>query len=147
MMDERSLQDTHWPDGMCFGCGPTNDKGLRIKSFLRGEEVVAEWRPEGHHQAWPGILNGGVIGTLLDCHSNMTAWLSLTDGGRTPGHTVTAEFAVKLARPTPLDAPLNLIARTVEVSGRRARVEARLEANGEVTATCHGTFVKLEPEG
>ncbi len=147
MADERSLQDTHWPDGICFGCGPTNEKGLRIKSFLQGEEVVADWQADNHHQAWPGILNGGIIGTLLDCHSNMTAWLALTDQGRSRGTTVTAEFAVKLARPTPIDAPLKLVARAVEISGRRARVEAHIEANGEVTATCEGTFVKLKDEG
>ena len=147
MVDERSLQDIHWPEGMCFGCGPRNEKGLRIKSFVQGDELEAEWRPESYHQAFPGILNGGIIGTLLDCHSNMTAWVALTDGGRIPGTTVTAEFAVKLARPTPIDAPLKLFARAVEISGRKARVEARIEANGEVTATCEGTFVKLRPEG
>ena len=94
MNDRLSLQDTHWPDGICFGCGPRNEQGLRIKSFLEGDEVVAYWMPQAHHQAWPGILNGGIIGALLDCHSNMAAWLALTQGGQDPGSTVTADFAV-----------------------------------------------------
>ena len=25
--------------------------------------VVADWTPEPHHQAFPGVLNGGIIGT------------------------------------------------------------------------------------
>ncbi len=147
MSNRPSLQDTHWPDGICFGCGPKNEWGLRIKSFVEGEEVVAHWTPQPHHQAWPGILNGGIIGTLLDCHSNMAAWLALTQEGRDPGSTVTADFAVKLARPTPIDKPVKVVARAVDVAGRRARVEAHIEVEGEVTATCASTFVKLRPEG
>lgn len=109
--------------------------------------MVARWQPESHHQAFPGILNGGIIGTLLDCHSNATAWWALTDQGRSPATTVTAEFSVKLARPTPVDLALQLFSRAVKIEGRKARIEARIEADGEVTATCEGTFVKLRPEG
>src|SRR5690606_3493142 len=48
----KSLQDTYAPRNKCFGCGPANEKGLRIKSFVEGEEVVATFRPEDHHQAF-----------------------------------------------------------------------------------------------
>ncbi|HKC60893.1 MAG TPA: hypothetical protein VKB92_12470 [Myxococcales bacterium] len=34
-MSELSLQDRYAPDNRRFGCGPKNDKGLRIKSFPR----------------------------------------------------------------------------------------------------------------
>jgi hypothetical protein len=68
-----SLQDRYAPSNRCFGCGPANEKGLRIKSRPAGGEVVAEWTPEPHHEAYTGMLNGGIIGTLLDCHSNWTA--------------------------------------------------------------------------
>jgi len=68
-----SLQDRYAPQGVCFGCGPANDKGLRIKSRVEGDEVVAEFRAEPHHVAFPGIINGGILGALLDCHSNWTA--------------------------------------------------------------------------
>ncbi|MDP9067662.1 MAG: PaaI family thioesterase [Actinomycetota bacterium] len=142
MNDARSIQETYWPEGICFGCGPSNDKGLHIRSFVKGEDVVAEWTPQPHHQAFPDILNGGIIGVLLDCHSNAAAWWALSDGGRELGPTVTAEYAIKLRRPTPANGPLRLVARAVEVEGRRARVEARIEADGEVTATCSGTFVR-----
>ena len=69
----KSLQDTYAPQNRCFGCGPANEKGLRIKSFVEGDEVVAEWRPS--RTTWPsrGSLNGGICGALLDCHSNWTA--------------------------------------------------------------------------
>jgi acyl-coenzyme A thioesterase PaaI-like protein len=143
-----SLQDRYAPDNRCFGCGPSNEKGLRIKSFVSGDggEVVAEWRPEPHHQAFDGVLNGGISGALLDCHSNWTAAHHLMEqsGASTPPCTVTADFHVMLKRPTPMDVPLTLRARVVESGGDRAVVEATLEAQGRVTATCRGTFVAVK---
>jgi acyl-coenzyme A thioesterase PaaI-like protein len=145
-MTTKSLQETFAPDNMCFGCGPANAKGLRIRSFERGDELFAEWKPEPHHLAFPGVLNGGICGALLDCHSNWTACIHLMkkSGATTPPCTVTSEFDVKLKRPTPLDTTLTLRARVVESEGDRATVEATLEANGKVTATCRGTFVAVK---
>ncbi len=141
----KSLQDTYAPDNRCFGCGPANEKGLRIKSFPEGDEVVCEWTPEEYHQAFPGVLNGGICGALLDCHSNWTAahHLMKKSAATSPPCTVTAEFHVKLRKPTPMDGPLRLRARVVESEGDRATVEASIEANGAVTATCRGTFVAV----
>src|SRR5260221_2276677 len=108
MSQEESLQDRYAPSNICFGCGAANSQGLRIKSFVRGDELVAEWRPEPHHQAFEGVLNGGICGALLDCHSNWGATHHLIEeaGTATPPCTVTAEVHVKLRRPTPTDSPL-----------------------------------------
>jgi len=142
----QALQDQYAPHNQCFGCGPSNDKGLRIKSIVQGDEVVAEFMPEPHHLAFPGVLNGGIIGTLLDCHSNWTAaWHLMTKSGQSsPPCTVTADYAIKLKRPTPLDAPVHLRAHVVESTDDRATVEATLEAGGKVCATCRGTFVAVK---
>lgn len=142
---DQSLQDTYAPRNLCFGCGPANAKGLQIKSFVRGDEVVATWSSEEHHQAFEGMLNGGIIGALLDCHSNWTAAHHLMEksGADTPPCTVTADFHVTLRRPTPMDGPVTLRARVAESAGDRAIVDATLEAGGKVTATCRGTFVAV----
>jgi acyl-coenzyme A thioesterase PaaI-like protein len=146
-MDEKCLQETYAPHNACFGCGPSNPKGLRIRSFVRGEEVTAEWKPESHHEAFPGVLNGGIIGTLLDCHSNWTAaWhLMKQSGASSPPCTVTADYSIKLLRPTPTDGTVELIAAVKESKDDRAVVEARLLAGGKVCATCRGTFVAVKP--
>jgi acyl-coenzyme A thioesterase PaaI-like protein len=142
----KSLQETYAPKNECFGCGPANAKGLRIRSFVEGDGYVCRWKPEPHHLAFPGVLNGGICGALLDCHSNWSAahHLMTRAGAATPPCTVTAEFDVKLKRPTPLDADLVIRARVVESQDDRAVVEATIEANGKVTATCRGTFVAVE---
>ena len=146
---KRSLQDTYAPDNRCFGCGPANPQGLQIKSFPEGDELVAEWRPQPWHVAFDGILNGGICGALLDCHSNWAAAYHLMrkSGESTPPCTVTADFHVVLKRPTPIDALLHLKARVREAESGddRAVVDATLEANGKVTATCRGTFVAVKP--
>ena len=142
----QSLQERFAPENACFGCGPANEKGLRIRSFPEEGAVVAEWTPERHHQAFEGILNGGICGALLDCHSNWTAaWFLMNQSGdEAPPCTVTADFHVKLKRPTPMDGKVTLVARVVESSEDRAVVEATLEAGGRVTATCRGTFVAVK---
>ena len=141
-----SLQERYAPRNECFGCGPANDKGLRIRSRVEGDELVCDWTPEPHHHAFGGVLNGGICGTLLDCHSNWAAiWaLMKRDGLSSPPCSVTADFAVTLRRPTPM-APLRVHARAVELDGKRVVVEARIESGGKVTATCRGTFVAVEP--
>jgi uncharacterized protein (TIGR00369 family) len=147
------LQEKYAGSSTCFGCGPANAKGLKIRSCVDadapiGSEVVAEWQPEKYHEAFPGMLNGGIIGSLLDCHSNWTAaWHLMKQAGATqPPCTVTADYAIKLLRPTPTDGPVRLSAKVVESREDRATVEATLTGpNGKVCATCRGTFVAVKP--
>ncbi|HWH24733.1 MAG TPA: PaaI family thioesterase [Candidatus Limnocylindria bacterium] len=144
-----SLQQRYGPATICFGCGPANRAGLQIASFPgEADEVVADWTPADHQQAFEGVLNGGIIGTLLDCHSNWTAAYHLMrrTGADRPPPTVTADYHVKFLHPTPADRPLRLRARVVDSSDRWATTEATLEAAGQVTATCRATFVAVKPD-
>jgi acyl-coenzyme A thioesterase PaaI-like protein len=145
MDHELSLQERYAPTTRCFGCGPANPEGLRIRSFVRGDEVVAEWTPASRHEAFDGVLNGGIIGALFDCHCNWAAahHLMNSSGGDKPPCTVTAEYRVVLKRPTPSGGPVTLRAKVVEAGDDRAVVEGTLEAAGRVTATCRGVFVAV----
>lgn len=144
---EKSLQETYAPNMACFGCGPANEKGLHIRSFPRGDEVVATFESQTYQEAFPGMLSGGIIGTLLDCHCNWTAayYLMKQAGLDHPPCTVTADYAITLKRPTPTDRPLELRARVVEATADRATVEGELIAHHKVTATCRGRFVAVKP--
>ena len=145
---EMSVQERHAPANRCFGCGPANPAGLRIRSFPAPDDpglLVCDWTPQPHHLAFEGMLNGGICGALLDCHSNWAAALHLMRdrGLDAPPCTVTADFHVKLRRPTPIEAALRLTARVVEHAGDKCTVEAELTSGGKVTATCRGTFVAV----
>ena len=62
----QSVQERHAPSSICFGCGPANQDGLKIRSFRSDAGLEMEFEPLEEHQAFPGMINGGIIGTLLD---------------------------------------------------------------------------------
>jgi acyl-coenzyme A thioesterase PaaI-like protein len=142
-----SLQEKYAPKSICYGCGPANEKGLRIRSFEDGDTVVCDWQPSPHHHAFPGMLNGGIIGSLLDCHCNWTGAWSLMKKWNLPEIpcTVTAEYTIKLLRPTPVGELVHLRAKAVEfIKEDRVWIEGELTSGGKVTATCRGLFVAVK---
>ena len=150
-MTEPSLQRRYSPGSLCFGCGPANEQGLRIDSHEAPDadgELRATWQPLPHHAAFADVLNGGIIGTLLDCHANWTAAMRLMRdrGLASPPGCVTAEYAIRMRRPTPVDRPLELRARPIEMDGDKVVVDAELVVDGIITATCRGTFVAVGPD-
>lgn len=153
----KCLQEQFAPHSACFGCGPSNPIGLRVRSFAAspGEDwatgkrspTFAEWKASAEHEAFPGMLNGGITGALLDCHSNWTAaWhLMQARGESSPPCTVTADFHVKLLRPTPTTDPIRVEAWVAQSEGDSVLVESHLIAGGKVTAKCSGRFVAVKP--
>ena len=145
-MGEVGVQRQYAPSSICFGCGPANQQGLQINSIRIENGLSMEYLPEKHHQAFPGMINGGIIGTLLDCHGNWTAAVALMDAQELeePPCTVTASYTVKLRRPTPTDVVLRVTSQIKELTDDRVEVELLLEANGKVCATGSGLFVAVK---
>ena len=148
---EPSLQERFAPAGRCFGCGPANPVGLRIESRPDPADegvLVADWTPSPEHEAFAGVLNGGILGTLLDCHANWTAaWnLMRARAADRPPTTVTLEYSIRMRRPTPSDGPVHLRARVVEQGEDRATIEAEIASGGTITATGRGVFVAVKPD-
>ena len=125
----------------CHGCGADNEKGLRIKSAWDGDEAVCRWRPESHHCGGSReIVNGGIIATLIDCHSlNLAVARAYREEGRPIGSApriayVTGNLNVSYLRPTPIHETLELRARIEKVAGRKVWVHCTLRAAGELCA-------------
>ena len=149
-MTGRSLQETYAPAARCFGCGPANTHGLRIRSFAvdesPGAHVICDFTPERHHEAFENVLNGGIIGTILDCHMNWTTiyhLMKMTGLDHAPS-CVTAEFKVMLRRPTPIGL-VHVDAHVVSAKDDRAMIEATMTADGKITAVGTGTFIAVKP--
>ena len=142
---EKSVQELHAPSSICFGCGPSNKDGLKIRSFRGENGLEMEFTPTEEHQAFPGMINGGIIGTLLDCHGNWTAAIALMDrsGTTEPPCTVTASYSIKLRRPTPFGETLSITGEVIEIWEDRARVMMVLSANNRGCATGEGLFVAV----
>ena len=92
------------------------------------------------------MVNGGIIGTLLDCHGNWAAAVALMErsGSEAPPCTVTASYSIKLRRPTPHGEKLLVKAEITEISDDRARVGMTLSAGGKICATGEGLFVAVK---
>lgn len=144
-MMKGNLQDTYAPNSVCFGCGPKNGAGLRLKSVPFGDSVMAEWIPKKEHVAFGGFGSGGIISVLMDCHGNWAAAFALMKArglSRPPG-TVTAEYTVKFLKPSPIGGPWQLTAWATKIEGDKAWVSGELKVSGEATATMSGMFVAV----
>ena len=129
------------PDNLCYGCGPHNQGGLRIKSYWEGDESVCVYRPERHHSAGPPqFLNGGIIATLIDCHSVCSAIAHAYRMEKRPMGSAphiwcaTANLNVTYLRPTSLEIPVTLRARIAEFGPKKTLLECRLYSNSEECA-------------
>ncbi|MBE0638451.1 MAG: PaaI family thioesterase [Bacteroidales bacterium] len=140
-MDQKAFQD-YYPDDFnhCYGCGGLNEHGHQIKSYWDGDEAVAEFTPKPWHTALPGYVYGGLIASLIDCHSTGTAAAALyRHAGRPmdsepPFRCVTASLHVDYLRPTPIYGPLKLRATVEKIEGNRVTVKVNLYGGGELCA-------------
>jgi len=152
-MDQKAFQD-YYPDELsyCYGCGRLNEHGLQIKSYWDGDETSAVYKPLPQHMAIPGYVYGGLIASLIDCHSTGTAAAAAyRREGRSmdtqpPFRFLTASLQVDYLRPTPLGVPLEVRGRVDEITERKVVVSTTLIAEGEVCAKGKVVAVKM-PEG
>jgi acyl-coenzyme A thioesterase PaaI-like protein len=140
-METRAFQDSY-PDHFshCYGCGRLNQKGLHIKSYWDGEGTMCTFTPEDHHCAIPGMVYGGMIASVIDCHSTgSAAAFAYRDEGRELGSEppirfLTASLHVDYLKPTPLGEPLTLRSVLKESKGRKVVISTELTAGGQVCA-------------
>lgn len=148
-MDDLSLQERFFPDMTCFGCGPANSKGLRLRSFPTKTGTLADFTPWPEHDNGLGFLNGGIICTVLDCHSATPMLLEaqrmgLMDGA-VPLPFVTSGLNVHYLRPTPLAGPTRLLARVADAGETQMEVEVELWADDKLRAQGRATWKRWRP--
>lgn len=147
MSEAKAIQDTYRDEtAICYGCGKNNPMGLHIKTYWDGTEGVCTFTPKPEHTAFPGYVYGGLIASLIDCHSIGTAIAAMhTAEGREYGSEpeitcVTGNLNVTYLKPTPIDAQLIVRAKIKELTPKKAIVTSSVYANdvecarGEVVA-------------
>ena len=147
---DKAFQD-YYPDDLsyCYGCGRLNEHGLQIKSFWDGDETLAVYTPRPYHTAIPGYVYGGLIASLIDCHSTGTAAAAAYKAeGRSMESEpalrfLTASLHVEYLKPTPMGVPLEIRGVIKEVKGRKVIVTSTLSANGEVCARGEVVAVRM----
>ena len=150
-MTVKAFQD-YYPDEFahCYGCGRLNQEGLQIKSSWEGEESVCHYTPRSYYTGgFPGYIYGGLIASLMDCHSAATAsaaklreeGFSLDD--RPLSRFVSASLKVDFLKPTPMGKILELRGRVKEIKERKVIVSVTLSAEGEIHAKGEAVLVQL----
>eukprot|EP01025_Chloroclados_australasicus_P018952 TRINITY_DN2013_c0_g1_i2.p1 TRINITY_DN2013_c0_g1~~TRINITY_DN2013_c0_g1_i2.p1 ORF type:complete len:237 (+),score=21.60 TRINITY_DN2013_c0_g1_i2:352-1062(+) len=114
---EVSVQEAYDPQGICFGCGIGHKNGLGLRSKRIGNGLEARFRIGQQFQAFPGIINGGIISTLMDCHGNWTAAVALMDRAvlAKPPLTLTSQILVDYKEITPPDELLLLRSQVANI--------------------------------
>ena len=148
--DALSIQERLYPDLTCFGCGHKNPSGLRLRSYPGADGVTATFIPWPEHDNGLGYLNGGIIATVLDCHSaaavifeaRRRGWAS-PEGPALP--YVTAGLDVRYLRPTPLDEPLGLIARVATADEDEMSVDVELREADKLRASAVARWKRWRP--
>ena len=137
----RAFQDTY-PENVahCYGCGRLNEHGHQIKTYWDGDETVTRFQPHPEHTAIPGFVYGGLIASLIDCHSTGTAAAAAYRAeqremdSEPPLRFVTGSLQVDFLKPTPLGPVLELRGRVKELKGRKVVVESEVWVDGAMTA-------------
>jgi acyl-coenzyme A thioesterase PaaI-like protein len=140
-MKDKAFQD-YYPDDLshCYGCGRLNEQGMKIKSYWDGEESVCIYQPKLFYTAVPGYAYGGLIASLIDCHSTGTAAAAKYRAENREMDTqptlrfLTASLHVDYLLPTPLGVPIEIRGKVKEVQGRKVVIESTLSAGGNVCA-------------
>lgn len=144
------MQD-YYPDefAVCYGCGRLNSDGLHIRTFWDGQRGRATFQPKPFHTAIVGVVYGGLLASLVDCHAIGTGAAALYAAqGRELGteprlRCVTAKLEISYLAPTPIGEPLELLAWPVEVGRRSVVIDAEVRAGDLVTVTGRAVGVSL----
>ncbi len=152
MTESIAIQDMYdEPAAHCYGCGRLNDVGYQIKTRPDGETTLTEFVPEPFHTAYIDSTYGGLIASIIDCHSTGSAAIfAMRAEGSTIGSDpaprfVTAHLEVNYLLPTTL-APMRLVGRATEIKDRKVIVETELWVDDRVTAKGSAVLVRIGSE-
>ena len=149
-MTQKAFQD-YYPENVahCYGCGSLNNHGYKIKTFWDGDETVTHFQPQPYHTAIPGYVYGGLLASIIDCHSTGTAAAAMYRSenremdSQPAFRFVTASLHVDYIKPTPIDTLLEIRGKVKEIKGRKVLVEATVYANGYATVRAEVVVVQM----
>ena len=156
---EKAVQDYYAEDiAWCYGCGRLHKKGHHFRTGWLDDtnQTVTYYRPNEEQIGIPGFIYGGLIASLIDCHSMGSAALVLhrkngheIGDGTEPPRFVTGSLHVDYLKPTPEGALLKAIGTVEEIHPKKWKVYTEMFANdtlcakGEVVAVVMpDTFIK-----
>jgi len=121
----------------CFGCGPDNPIGLRLRFYPEGESVVCDFNLSDSYAGYPGFMHGGVIFSVLDEAMGWAVYY-LCSGIL----AITAKAGVRFLRPVPTGEDLRVTAEVVSRTKKLVTAKAAIcRSNGARLADSTATMV------
>lgn len=111
--------DTDLHKNRCFGCGPHNPLGLKLKFNIDGDTLTTECTPDAVFQGWPGLVHGGILSLILDEVMNNVIYLNGTP-------CITASMNIRLKKPVKVEETLYITAHITRKSRKIMESKARI---------------------
>jgi uncharacterized protein (TIGR00369 family) len=126
---------------MCLVCGLKNPFGLKASYYeLENGDLVCVFRPEEHHQSYPGRTHGGIAAAVLD----ETIGRSIMHRQNEPVWGVTVELSIRYRKPIPYGEELRAVGRITNDTSRIFEGTGELLlADGTVAVEASGKYLKM----
>jgi len=126
----------------CFGCGPANPSGLRMKFFTDDTSVFSWLQVPDHLIGWDNLVHGGVLSTILD---EIMSWSAIYLLKKL---ILTKSMTVDFIKPVYVGAELKVEGNVFEKqSDRETVMQGRIyNKEGILCAKSKGIYVLFEPK-
>ncbi len=125
---------TFGSEQVCFGCGPHNALGMRLRFAREGDSVVTTYTPPSGFDGPPGVLHGGLQATICD---EVAGWALVGLLGRMG---FTTSMTVRYMRPVRVGVELTARARIVSVKGAIVTLRVKLSQDGKTGCTASVSY-------
>lgn len=121
----------------CFGCGPDNAAGLRMRLRLEEARARAEMTFDRRHEGAPGFVHGGVVAAALDDLFGGVLMLLERPG-------VTARLVVDFRAPALLGRELALAAWCERTEGSKLHLRGTMHDGDVHVADAEALFLEVD---
>ena len=131
-MDENGFREIpNMEQNTCFGCGPNNEHGLRMKFYGNDKMVYSEIILPEYMTGWKNITHGGILSTILDECMGRCAMLLLRKFPFTKSMTIDYHKPVMAGEKLRVESEIK-----EQISDREVLVLGRvLNAKGELSTS------------
>lgn len=119
--------------------GKSNPLAPPLDTWITGDTVHGRTTLGWPYEGPPNCVHGGFVCALFDRFLGIAQRLTGQPG-------VTGTISVRLLRPTPLCAELELIAWIEKVQGRKNFIAGEIRVDGVATATCKAVYIHVDRE-
>jgi acyl-coenzyme A thioesterase PaaI-like protein len=131
---------TFGAEQQCFGCGPNNPRGMRLRFERDGDSVVTRFTPPRGWEGPPGVFHGGLQSTLAD---EVAGWALVGLLGRMG---FTTSLNVRFLRPVRVEVEVEARATVGTRNGNIVALDVKLKQLGRTAMMGTVTFMLPDVE-